>query len=206
MMRARLIGGGLVLMAAVGWPTGLAADVIHLVNGSALEVEAWRDLGDIIEFASGGGIVQIAKIEVRKIDGKPRRGDLPMYSSGTGAGAASPTSAAAPVDRAAAVKQLTEILTDGEALFGQPFLSGVEKAGAFRRLAERWRGLEVPDALRDVHRKGEEAIQAAVDAFVAEGALPGDAAPDARQRTEKAKADFRSLQDEIKKAGAGKQG
>jgi len=207
MKPAWLIGGGLVLMAALGGPRDLAADVIHLVNGSRIEVDAWRDTGDAIEFASGGGVVRIAKGEVLKIEGKARRGDLPMYSSGAPAGAApAATAAATPTDRAKAAKQLSDVLADGEALFAQSYLSGAEKAGAFRRLAERWRGLDVPDALRDAYQKGDQAIQGAVAAFTAEGAIPGEAAPDARQRIEKARADFKSVQDQIKQAGSSRPG
>jgi len=47
-----------LLTAGGTWSAGLAsADVIHLVNGAAIEVEAWRDVGDAVEFARGGGIV-----------------------------------------------------------------------------------------------------------------------------------------------------
>jgi hypothetical protein len=199
------MGAGLALMT-IGWPAALAADVIQLVNGSRFEVDAWRDVGDAIEFASGGGVVRIAKSEVLKIEGKARRGDLPMYSSGTsGSPPAAPT-ATVPGDRAKAAKQLADVLADGEALFSQSYLSGAEKAGAFRRLAERWRGLDVPEALRETHQKGDQAIQAAAAAFTAEGAIPGEAAPDARQRIDKARADFKSVQDEIKKAGASRPG
>jgi hypothetical protein len=204
------MAAGLGLMA-LGWPAASAADVIQLVNGSRFEVDAWRDLGDAIEFASGGGVVRIAKSEVQKIEGKARRGDLPMYSSSAPASApatapAASSAAVSPADRAKAAKQLGDVLAEGEALFAQSYLSGVEKAGAFRRLADRWRGLDVPEPLRDAHQKGGDAIQAAAAAYTAEGPIPGEGAPDARQRIEKARADFKSVQEEIKKAGASRPG
>ena len=192
--------GGLALLAALGWPGAVDADVIHLVNGSQLEVEAWRDAGDAIEFATGGGIVRISKSEVRKIDGKPTRGDLKMYSSGVGgAGASAAGGQGEPLDRAAAVKQMVDLLKEGEALFTQPALTPTEKAAGFRRLGERWRELEVPDPLRGAFTRGQQALQIAFEAFTADSQSPGGADPAVRDRMEKAKAEIQGAQEDVKK-------
>ena len=184
--------GALTLAAGLLLPELLHADVIHLKNGNKLEVEGWKDTGDAIEFMMGGGIIRISKAEVQKIDGKPTRGDFRMYSSGVS------TSATAAVDRATAVSQMADLLKQGEALFGQAVLSASEKADAFRRLGEKWREFEVPEALRDAHTKGGAAIQMAAEAFSAD-----ETAPDAKERVEKAKAEVTAAQDEVKKLGGG---
>ncbi len=191
-MRGRRIALALGIAAGVAGAAGAAgADVIHLKNGNRLEVEGWKDAGDAIEFAMGGGVIRISKAEVQKIEGRPTRGDFRMYTSGV----SSSTGAA---DQQAAVTRMRELLTQGEGLFGQTVLSASEKAGAFRRLGEQWRGLEVPDAVRDVHARGDAAIQMAVEAF------SGDAtAPDARERAARAKAELTAVQDEVKKLGGG---
>jgi hypothetical protein len=193
----RIAPVGLALIAVLAAPAVLRADVIHLKNGNRLEVEGWRDTGDTIEFMMGGGIIRISKAEVQKIDGKPTRGDLRMYSSGVSA-------AIGPMDEKTAVTQMADLLKKGEALFGQTVLLPPEKAGAFRRLAEQWRGFEVPEPLRSTHARGEAAIQMAAEAFSAEEDLP-----DTKERVEKAKAELAAVQDELKKrgaAGAGGQG
>jgi hypothetical protein len=181
----------LALAMVVGLAGALHADVIHLKNGNRLQVEGWRDAGDAIEFVMGGGIIRISKAEVQKIDGKPTRGDFKMYSSGV-------STAAGPVDQKAAVGQMADLLKQGEALFGQTVLSSSEKAGAFRRLGEQWRGFEVPDPLRSAHTRGDAAIQMAVEAFSAE-----EDAPDAKDRVEKAKTELAAVSDEVKKLGGG---
>jgi hypothetical protein len=180
----------LVLAAALALPALVHADVIHLTNGNRLEVEGWRDAGDVIEFMMGGGIIRIAKAEIRKIDGKPTRGDFRMYTSGV-------STARGPVDQAAAATQLSDILKQGQALFGQSVLSTSEKASAFRRLAEQWRGVEVPDPLRDAQSRGDAAIQMAVEAFSADD----DTAPDVKERIDRAKAELTAVQDDLKKLG-----
>jgi hypothetical protein len=181
-------------LAVAGWlafPAAGLADVIHLKNGNHLQVEGWRDAGDAIEFMMGGGIVRIPKAEVQKVDGKPSRGDFKMYSSGVSA-------SVAPVDEKAAVTQMADVLKQGEALFGQTVLSGGEKAGAFRRLADQWRGFGVPETLRPIHARGEAAIQMAADAFAAD-----ETAPDTKERVDKARAELGTVQDEVKKLGGG---
>lgn len=197
MRRMRIAPVGLALAAALAAPAALCADVIHLKNGNQLQVEGWRDAGDSIEFMMGGGIVRISKAEIQKIDGKPTRGDLRMYSSGVSA-------AIGPMDEKTAVTQMADLLKQGEALFGQTALLPPEKAGAFRRLAEQWRGFEVPEPLRATHARGEAAFQMAVEAFSAD-----EEAPETKERVEKAKTELAAVQDEVKKrggAGAGGQG
>jgi len=180
----------IVLALALGLPALVHADVIHLKNGNRLEVEGWKDAGDAIEFMMGGGIIRISKAEIQKIDGRPTRGDFRMYTSGVS------TSTEATSEPGTALTQMADLLKQGEALFGQGVLSASEKAGAFRRLGEQWRGLEVPETARGAHSRGEAAIQMAVEAFGA-----GEAAADAQERVDKAKAAVTAAQEEVKKLG-----
>jgi hypothetical protein len=177
-----------VILAA----TAAGADVIRLKNGSVIEVEGWRDAGDAIEFAVGGGIVRISKSDVERVEGQATRGDLRMYS-------APPAPAAAPeaLDRAQALKQMADLLRQGDGLGTQTALTAAEKAGAVRRLAEAWQALQVPDALKELHGKGGQALQTAAEAYAAEGS----AAPDAKEKAERAKTAMQAAQDEVKKAG-----
>jgi hypothetical protein len=182
----------IVLALALGLPALVHADVIHLKNGNRLEVEGWKDAGDAIEFMMGGGIIRISKAEIQKIDGRPTRGDFRMYTSGVS------SSTGGALDQAAAVTQMADLLKEGEALFGQAGLSASEKAGAFRRLGEQWRGFEVPEAARNAYSKGDAAIQMAAEAFSAP-----ETASDAKERVDKAKAELTAAQDEVKKLGGG---
>ena len=185
--------GALTLVAALVLPGLLHADVIHLKNGNKLEIDGWKDAGDAIEFMMGGGIIRISKAEIQKIDGRPTRGDFRMYTSGVS------TATSAAVDQGAAVTQMTDILKQGEALFGQSILSASEKATAFRRLGEQWRGLAVPDPAKEAYSKGDSALQLAVEAFSGP-----ESASDAKDRVDKAKAELAAAQDEVKKlAGQG---
>jgi hypothetical protein len=183
---------GLRITLAVAMVVGLAgavcADVVHLKNGNRLEIEAWKDAGDAIEFAMGGGVVRISKAEIQKIDGKPLRGDFRMYTSGIS------TAAAGSASQAGAVTQMTELLQQGAALFGQSVLSSGEKAGAFRRLSEQWRGLDVPEPVRPAHSRGETALQMAADAYGADE-------DEQRTRVEQARIELVAVQDEVKKLG-----
>jgi hypothetical protein len=182
---------GVVLVALLATePAG--ADTVRLKNGSALQVDGWRDVGDAIEFAFGGGIVRIGKDEIERVEGRPTAGDLLMYSAPPEAGAA------AGGDRGAAVKQMAELLKQGEGLAGQTVLTAAEKASALRRLGETWKGLRVPEALRELHAQGQQALQLLAEAYAAEG---GGASPDARERVEKAKSEMQAAQDEVRKAG-----
>jgi hypothetical protein len=179
----------LAFAMVVGLAGAVCADVIHLKNGNRLEVEAWKDAGDVIEFAMGGGVIRIAKAEIQKIEGKPIRGDFRMYTSGTSTAAAT-----GPVSQAGALTQMAELLQQGTALFGQTVLSPGEKAGAFRRLSEQWRGLEVPDPVRPAHSRGEAALQMAAAAFGADE-------DEQRTRVEQARTELVAVQDEVKKLG-----
>ncbi|MGH7263681.1 MAG: hypothetical protein ACREMB_02350 [Candidatus Rokuibacteriota bacterium] len=179
------------LAVALAIPAVVAADVIRLKNGRVIEVEGWRDAGDSIEFAAGGGVVRIPKSEVDKIDGRPRQGDFRMYSSGVSASAPVTGAAAVPAD---AVSQMRDLLGQGDGLFDQATLSGPEKVGALRRLGERWRQLEVPDALRDAHDKGRLALQSGVDAFDIDSTEPG-----AKARIDKAREEVKAVMEELKK-------
>jgi len=198
-MHRPVIVGGLVLTVALGWPAALRADVVHLVNGGQMQVEAWRDAGDAIEFLSRGGIVRIAKSEIRKIEGRPTRGDLRMYSTGETV-AATGGGAGAPVDQAAATQRMSQLLKDGEALFEQGALTNPEKATAFRRLGEQWREVEVPDTLRSAHARGQQAFQVAFEAFQAESQIPADPSQGVPARLARARAELSGAQEEVKKA------
>jgi hypothetical protein len=184
----------LALATVVGLAGALHADVIHLRNGNRLEVEGWKDAGDAIEFTMGGGIIRISKAEIQKIDGRPTRGDFRMYTSGTST--AAPTG---PVAQTAALTQMSDLLQQGAALFGQTVLSPGEKVGAFRRLSEQWRALEVPDPVRPAHSRGEAALQMAVDAFGADE-------DEQKTRVDRARAELSSVQDEVKQLGGGTSG
>lgn len=196
-MRARSwAAAGLMLGAALVAPTvAVADDVIHLKNGSRIVVEAWRDLGDAIEFALGGGLVRISKAEVARIEGKPVRGDLPMYSSGTAA--AEP---AAPSDRAAAATQMLELLGRAEGLIGQGTMEPNEKAGAFRRLAAAWQGFQVPKELGEAHSQGQKALQTGVEVFTAQ-----DTGSDVGPRVEALRKELQETQEKVRKVAEGKE-
>lgn len=183
---------GIALSVGLWLAAPAAADVIHLTSGVAIEVAAWRDAGDAVEFVRWGGIVRIAKTDIARIDGRTIRQDLRMYSA--------PASAAAPargLDRPAAVKQMLDLLGQGGGLFGQTVLSAAEKARAFRKLREGWDGLEVPEALRDLHGKGQQAIQVATEAFVAEDE---DVLPNVKERVEAARKGVEEVRAAVEKA------
>jgi hypothetical protein len=182
--------GGVSVVVSVALALSAAADTIRLRSGSTLTVDAWRDAGDAIEAAVGGGIVRIDKRDVERVEGRATRGDLQMYSAPPGA-------AAAPSDRAEALKRMADLLKQGEGLAAQAILTAAEKAAVFKRLAEAWAGLPVPDALREAHARGQQALQLLADAYVAES---GGTAPDAKERVDKARAEIQAAQDEIRKA------
>jgi hypothetical protein len=190
MRRAAAAVAGAVLLVAWTAPVG-QADVIHLANGSRLEVDAWRDAGDAIEFALAGGIVRVLKVEIARIEGSTRSNDLRMYSAPA---AASGATARAAEETPAAARAMVDLLREGAALFTQTVLEPQVKAGAFRRLVERWRGLEVPEPLRDAHERAERALQESAEAFSADAE---GVAPDARERVEAARQRFAEAQAEI---------
>lgn len=186
--RAGLAGAAGLLVGAMG--PAAAADVIHLTHGGTIEVEAWRDAGDAIEFARGGGIVRILKSDIRRIEGNTRTDDLRMRAAPPST-AATPATASSPP---AAAREMASLLKEGDALFAQTVLDAQTKAGAFRRLAEKWRALEVPDPLRELHGRGERALQVSAEAFTAEAE---GVAPDARERIEEARRGFAEVLAEV---------
>jgi hypothetical protein len=212
-MRNALIRIGLVTGLALGGPVAAGADVIHLTNGSQLRVEAWRDAGDAVEVAIGGGLMRISKRDIRKIDGKARRGDLPMYSTSTTGQAGAPAAGeAAPAASAAAgppgaippeITAMQDLLAEGQALFGQGALTSGEKAVGFRRLAERWQALSVPERLRAPHARASQAFQAAVEAYQADSQNPGDPTARVSGRVEAARGELSRAQQEVRGGSGG---
>ncbi len=188
---------GLVLLTALVAPTVAVADVIHLKNGSRIEVEAWRDLGDAIEFARGGGLVRISKADVARIEGTPVRGPLSMYPSAPAEPAGGP--AAPGLERAAAAGRMLELLGQGEALLGRDLMAPDEKAGAFRRLAAAWQGFVVPKELDEAYSKGQQALQTGVEVFNAQ-----DAGSEVGPRVEALRKEFRETQEKVKTIAEGK--
>jgi hypothetical protein len=189
----RRLAAALALGVAAGGPA--AADEIHLVGGGVVQVDAWRDVGDAIEFTRGGGIVRIGKSEIARIVGDTTRSDLRMYSA-----PAAP--AALPADPRAAVREMADVLREGEGLFGQAGLTAEQKIAALRRLGERWQAVAPPEPLKETHARGLRALQVGVDADTAE--VEGTA-PDARERVDQARAGIREALAEVRKA-AGEQG
>jgi hypothetical protein len=205
-----LIRSGLIAVLALGTVGAAAADVIHLTNGSELRVEAWRDVGDAVEVAVGGGLMRISKSDIRKIDGKARRGDLYLRSNpttaavstpaeGQGAGA-SGSGAGAPPDSGVSpeVAAMQDLVAEGQALFGQGALTSAEKAAGFRRLAERLQSVSPPDRLRGSHARAGQAFQAAIAAYQAESQNPGDPTTRLSSRLEAARGELGQVQQEIK--------
>lgn len=186
--RLAVTGGFLLAVAA----PAARADVIHLTNGGAIQVDAWRDVGDAVEFTRGGGVLRILKSDISRIEGTNRSTDLRMYSapaSATGVSTASNASAAA--------KEMTQVLKEGEALFTQTVLDAEAKASAFRRLTARWRALEVPSTLQELHGKATRALEVSTEAFTSEA--EGNA-PDAKERIEAAKKTFSDVLAEVEQA------
>jgi hypothetical protein len=187
-VRGSALGTVVVLVVAV---VALAAraDLIHLTSGGTIEVDAWRDAGDAVEFTRGGGIVRILKTEIERIDGTNRSRDLRMYSA-----PASATAVATVNSTSAAAREMSQVLKEGEALFIQTVLDPQAKAAAFRRLGEKWRGLQVPSGLQDLHDRAARALELSVEAFEAESE---GIAPDVKQRIEAARKVFTDVQTEV---------
>jgi hypothetical protein len=112
-----------------------------------------------------------------------------MYTSGTSTAAAT-----GPATQASALTQMSDLLQQGAALFGQTVLSADEKVGAFRRLTEQWRALDVPEPARPAHARGETALQMAVSAFGADES-------EQKTRADRARAELSSVQEDVKKLG-----
>ncbi len=188
MRSARLAAGaGLLVMAATALTA--QADVIHLKSGGTIQIDAWRDVGDAVEFSRGGGIIRILKADISRIEGSTQTRDLRMYSAPAGATAV-PTASSAP----AAAREMSQVLKEGEALFTQTVLDAQAKVAAFRRLAEKWRVLAVPSDLQELHGRATRALQMSTEAFEAEAE---GTAPDVKERIESAKKAFAEVQAEV---------
>jgi hypothetical protein len=183
------VTGGLLL--AVAAPAA-RADVIHLTNGGTIQVDAWRDVGDAVEFTRGGGILRILKSDISRIEGTSQSTDLRMYSA-----PASATVVPTASNASAAAKEMTQVLKEGEALFTQTVLDAEAKASAFRRLTARWRALEVPSALQELHGKATRALEVSTEAFTSE-AEGTDA--DSKERIEAARKTFSEVLAEVEQA------
>lgn len=188
---------GTELAVAVGLAVVVVAapvargDTIHLTNGNTIQVDAWRDVGDAVEFTRSGGIIRILKSDIRRIEGSTQVQDLRMYSAPASA-AAVPTATSA----VAAAREMSQVLKEGEALFTQTVLDAQSKASAFRRLGEKWRALEVPADLQDLHGRAGRALQMSAEAYEADSE---GSAPDTRERIEIAKKLFSEVQAEVDK-------
>jgi len=178
--------GLLVAMASI---SAARADTIFLTNGNTIRVDAWRDTGDAVEFARGGGIVRILKTDISRIEGTSQSRDLRMYSA-----PASATVAPTATSSTTAAREMSQVLKEGEALFTQTVLEAQAKASAFRRLTAKWRALEVPSDLVDLHGRAARAIEMSTEAFEADAE---GTAPDTKERIEAARKVFTEVQAEV---------
>jgi hypothetical protein len=187
-VRGSALGMAIGLVGAV---VALAAraDVIHLTSGNTIQVDAWRDAGHAVEFTRGGGIVRILKTEIERIEGTNQSRDLRMYSA-----PASATAVPTVNSTSAAAREMSQVLKEGEALFIQTVLDAQAKAAAFRRLGEKWRDLQVPSGLQDLHSRATRALELSAEAFEAESE---GTAPDAQQRIEAARKVFTEVKTEV---------
>jgi hypothetical protein len=174
------LGGAVVALVA-------RADVIHLTSGNTIQVDAWRDAGHAVEFTRGGGIVRILKTEIERIEGTNQSRDLRMYSA-----PASATTAPTVNSTSATAREMSQVLKEGEALFIQTVLDVRAKAAAFRRLGEKWRGLQVPSGLQELHGRATRALELSAEAFEAESE-----GTDAQQRIEAARKVFTEVKTEV---------
>ena len=165
------------------------ADIIYLTNGNTIQVDAWRDTGDAVEFARGGGIIRIPKTDINRIEGTSQTKDLRMYSAPAGATVV-PTANNSP----AAIREMSEVLKEGETLFSQTVLDAQAKASAFRRLGEKWRALQVPGDLLDLYGRAGRALQMSAEAFEADSE---GTSPDSKERIEAAKKAFSDVKAEV---------
>jgi hypothetical protein len=165
------------------------ADVIYLANGSSIQVDAWRDAGDAVEFTRGGGIIRILKTEISRIEGTNQSRDLRMYSA-----PATATAVSIATNATAAAREMSVILKEGQALFDQTVLEAQTKASAFRRLSERFRALTVPGELLELYGRATRALQMSIDAFEADSE---GTTPDSKERIEAAKKAFTEVQAEV---------
>jgi hypothetical protein len=182
---ATVVALAAVLVAA----PAVRADIIYLTNGNTIQVDAWRDTGDAVEFARGGGIIRIPKTDISRIEGTSQTKDLRMYSAPAGATVV-PTANNAP----AAIQEMSEVLKEGETLFSQTVLDAQAKASAFRRLGEKWRALQVPGDLLDLYTRAGRALQMSAEAFEADSE---GTSPDSKERIEAAKKAFSDVKAEV---------
>lgn len=187
-MRGARLAATVGLLVAMTAPEA-RADVIHLANGSTIQIDAWRDVGDAIEFTRGGGIIRILKSDIRQIEGTNQTRDLRMYSA-----PASATTVATASSATVAAKEMSQVLKEGEALFSQTVLDAQAKVNAFRRLTEKWRALQVPSNLQDLHGRAARALRMSTEAFEAEAE---GTAPDAKEQIESARKAFAEVQAEV---------
>ena len=190
-MRGARWAAGIAILTAAAAPAA-RADVIHLTNGNTIQVDAWRDVGDAVEFARGGGIIRILKSDIRRIEGANQSADLRMYSAPASATAVSTAS-----NSTAAAREMSQMLKEGEALFSQTVLDAEAKASAFRRLTAKWRALEVPSTLQELHGRATRALEVSTEAFTADAE---GTAPDAKERIEAAKKTFSDVLAEVEQA------
>ena len=188
-MRAKGLAAVVALVAVTSTAPSAWADTIYLVNGGAIQVDAWRDAGDAVEFARGGGIIRIPKSDIKRIEGTNQSRDLRMYSAPASATAV-PTASSS----AAAIREMAQVLKEGEALFSQTAVDAESTASAFRRLGEKWRALEVPGELLDLYGRGARALQISAEAFEADS---DGTTPDSRERIEAAKKAFGEVKAEV---------
>ena len=184
--RLAAMAGLLVAMASI---SAARADTIFLTNGNTIRVDAWRDTGDAVEFARGGGIVRILKTDISRIEGTSQSRDLRMYSA-----PASATVVPTATSSTTAAREMSQVLKEGEALFTQTVLEAQAKASAFRRLTAKWRALEVPSDLVDLHGRAARAIEMSTEAFEADAE---GTAPDTKERIEAARKVFTEVQAEV---------
>jgi hypothetical protein len=188
-MRVRGLAAVVALMTVIATAGAARADIIHLTNGNTIQVDAWRDTGDAVEFARGGGIIRILKSDISRIDGTSQSKDLRMYSA-----PASATAVPTANSPTAAIGQMSEVLKEGEALFSQTVLDAQAKASAFRKLGEKWRALEVPGDLLDLYGRASRALQMSAEAFEVDSE---GTSPDSKERIEAAKKAFSEVKAEV---------
>lgn len=189
MVRGERLAAVVGLLVAAAPMCAARADTIHLMNGNAIQVDAWRDAGDAVEFARGGGIVRILKTDISRIEGMSQTRDLRMYSA-----PASATVVPTATSSTTAAREMSQILKEGEALFTQTVLEAQAKVSAFRRLTAKWRAIEVPSDLLDLHGRAARAIEMSAEAFEAEAE---GTVPDAKERIEAARKVFTEVQAEV---------
>src|SRR5262249_58766217 len=98
-----------VALTAVAAAAPALSDTIYLTNGNTIQVDAWRDVGDAVEFSRGGGILRILKSDIRRIEGTNQSKDLRMYSA-----PASATAVPTASNSTAPIRETSEGRKEGE--------------------------------------------------------------------------------------------